>query len=680
MVQALEPVPRVGPGRVPPHNLEAEESLLGAMMLSRDAITAATEVARRRRRLLQARARAHLRRDRLALRPGRAGRPGHRRRRAAPRRPPRPARRPPGAAAPPGADAGVGERGPLREHRQRARAAAAAHRGRRRDLRDGLRRLRRRRARRSTAPSRWSSRSPSGRVDRLDDRRLRRAAGRARPARGALRQPGRDHRCRDRLPRPRQLLLGLQPSNLVVVAARPGAGKTAFALGAAANVAMTARRPVLFFSMEMGTLELTKRLLAAEARVELRKLQTGKIREDEWSRLSHAVGRLAEAPFFIDDNPHCTVMEMRAKARRTKARHGDLGLIVVDYLQLMTPSVAPAHGEPPGRGGRDLARVEDPRPRARLPGDGALAAQPPARVPPRQAPDARRPARVGLPHRRHARHARRRERGSHARRAAPHRRARRSGLDARRAPEARSGDDDPRVPEWREGGVRAPARVGSHGQRRAPTIRSSRSTAGRDSTSSRRGLASRRRAGSRPPRSQEAGETTSSSCSGTSSATDAIFRHTRCSTRRSIRRTSMRSRLPPRSRFGIAARVKQERTWTQVYLPAPYHLTHGKRNPIGEWLETLGLWGKRSWEKHVPRELLSLSERQIALFLRHLWATDGSVIDRSGAPRVYYATSSHAARRRRPGSSPASRHPCAASECRSQERSAWLHRRHLRPR
>jgi len=134
-----------------------------------------------------------------------------------------------------------------------------------------------------------------------------------------------------------RLLLGLQPSNLVVVAARPGAGKTSLALGAAANVAMVSRKPVLFFSMEMGTLELTKRLLAGEARVDARRLQTGNIPEQDWTRLSHAVGRLAEAPLFIDDNPHCTVMEMRAKARRTKAKHGDLGLVVVDYLQLMTP-------------------------------------------------------------------------------------------------------------------------------------------------------------------------------------------------------------------------------------------------------------------------------------------------------------------------------------------------------
>jgi replicative DNA helicase len=134
------------------------------------------------------------------------------------------------------------------------------------------------------------------------------------------------------------LLLGLQPSTLVIVAARPGQGKSSFALGAALEVALIARKPVLFFSMEMGHLELTKRLLASEARIEAQKLATGRLSEAEWPKLNQAVGRLAEAPFFIDDNPHCTVMEMRAKARRIKARHGDLGLIVVDYLQLMQGS------------------------------------------------------------------------------------------------------------------------------------------------------------------------------------------------------------------------------------------------------------------------------------------------------------------------------------------------------
>ncbi len=132
------------------------------------------------------------------------------------------------------------------------------------------------------------------------------------------------------------LLLGMQPSTLTIIAARPGQGKTSLALGMAQHVALIGRKPVLFFSMEMGYLELTKRLLAAEARVQSRKLQTGKLSEHEWPRVNQAIGRLAEAPFFIDDNPHCTVMEMRAKARRVKARYGDLGLIVVDYLQLMS--------------------------------------------------------------------------------------------------------------------------------------------------------------------------------------------------------------------------------------------------------------------------------------------------------------------------------------------------------
>ena len=132
------------------------------------------------------------------------------------------------------------------------------------------------------------------------------------------------------------ILLGMQPSTLTIVAARPGQGKTSLALGMAQHVAVVGRKPVLFFSMEMGYLELTKRLLAAEAKVQSRKLQTGRLSEHEWPHVNQAIGRLAEAPFFIDDNPHCTVMEMRAKARRVKARYGDLGLIVVDYLQLMS--------------------------------------------------------------------------------------------------------------------------------------------------------------------------------------------------------------------------------------------------------------------------------------------------------------------------------------------------------
>ena len=138
-----------------------------------------------------------------------------------------------------------------------------------------------------------------------------------------------------------EVLLGWQPSNLIVVAARPGQGKTAFALGTATHAAVEVGRPVVFFSLEMGYLELTQRILAAEAAVDSRLLRTGRIPETDWSRISRAVGRLAEAPLFIDDNPHLTVMDMRAKCRRLKAQYGDLALVVVDYLQLMsTPKKA----------------------------------------------------------------------------------------------------------------------------------------------------------------------------------------------------------------------------------------------------------------------------------------------------------------------------------------------------
>ena len=131
----------------------------------------------------------------------------------------------------------------------------------------------------------------------------------------------------------------------MILAARPGMGKTSLALGLAKNVAIESGKPVVFFSMEMGVLELTKRLLAMEAGVDATKLWTAKLSEPDWGKISHTVGRLAEAQLHIDDNPHCTVMEMRAKARRLRARHGDLGLVVVDYIQLMTPSTTGRRSE-----------------------------------------------------------------------------------------------------------------------------------------------------------------------------------------------------------------------------------------------------------------------------------------------------------------------------------------------
>ena len=111
---------------------------------------------------------------------------------------------------------------------------------------------------------------------------------------------------------------------------------TSFALGMGAHAALHANRPVLLFSLEMGALELSQRLLCGEARIDSSRVRTGRLSEDDWSRISQAIGRLAAAPIWIDDNPNLTVMEIRAKARRLRSQVGDLGMVVVDYLQLMT--------------------------------------------------------------------------------------------------------------------------------------------------------------------------------------------------------------------------------------------------------------------------------------------------------------------------------------------------------
>ncbi len=133
-----------------------------------------------------------------------------------------------------------------------------------------------------------------------------------------------------------KLLSGLQPSSLYVVGGRPSMGKTSFALGMAAHAAIKVRRPVLVFSLEMGHMELTQRLLCSEARIDSTKMRDGRLSDDDWDAITGAMRRLSTAPMWIDDNPNVTVMEIRARARRLKSQVGDLAMVVVDYLQLMT--------------------------------------------------------------------------------------------------------------------------------------------------------------------------------------------------------------------------------------------------------------------------------------------------------------------------------------------------------
>jgi len=131
-----------------------------------------------------------------------------------------------------------------------------------------------------------------------------------------------------------EMTSGLQPSDLIIVAARPSMGKTAFALNVAAHAALQHGRTVGVFSLEMAHHQLFMRMLCSEGNIDAHRLRTGRINKDQWQSVIKVFGRISDAPMYIDDTPGVGIMEMRAKARRLKREHG-LDMIVVDYLQLM---------------------------------------------------------------------------------------------------------------------------------------------------------------------------------------------------------------------------------------------------------------------------------------------------------------------------------------------------------
>lgn len=135
------------------------------------------------------------------------------------------------------------------------------------------------------------------------------------------------------------LLGGLQPSDLIIVAGRPGSGKTSFGLSVAHFAAVKRRKTIAIFSLEMSAEQLAQRLISAESGVDSQRLRLGQLQEDEWSRVMHAAGVLSESQIYIDDTSVLTPLEVRAKARRLKAEVG-LDLVIIDYLQLMTGSSA----------------------------------------------------------------------------------------------------------------------------------------------------------------------------------------------------------------------------------------------------------------------------------------------------------------------------------------------------
>jgi len=132
-----------------------------------------------------------------------------------------------------------------------------------------------------------------------------------------------------------KLTSGWQPSDLIIIAARPGMGKTALTLSMARNIAVSKKTPVAFFSLEMSSVQLITRLISSETGLSSEKLRTGKLESHEWEQLNVKVSDLEKAPLFIDDTPSLSIFDLRAKARRLSSQHG-IKLIIVDYLQLMT--------------------------------------------------------------------------------------------------------------------------------------------------------------------------------------------------------------------------------------------------------------------------------------------------------------------------------------------------------
>jgi replicative DNA helicase len=131
---------------------------------------------------------------------------------------------------------------------------------------------------------------------------------------------------------------GFQPGDLVIIAGRPSMGKTSLALNIGEHVALSTKMPVAVFSMEMGASQLALRMIGSVGRLDQHKLRTGRLAAEDWEKLSSALGRLAEAPILIDETPALNAIEVRSRARRLTKTYGKLGLVIVDYLQLMQAS------------------------------------------------------------------------------------------------------------------------------------------------------------------------------------------------------------------------------------------------------------------------------------------------------------------------------------------------------
>jgi replicative DNA helicase len=432
---------------------------------------------------------------------------------------------------------------------------------------------------------------------------------------------------------------GFQPGNLIVLAARPSMGKSALVTNIAENAAFDGARPVAIFSLEMSETELAQRFIASQARISGDDLRKGRVKGDRWGKVMRAVESMSAAPLYVDDSSDIGIAEVRAKARRLHARQ-PLGLLIVDYLQLMRPD------------GRTDNRVEQIGQISR--GLKILARELDIPV-------------IAV---------------SQLSRAVEQRPDKKPLLSDLRESGCISGDSRVYLPESGEyRGIadlvgesgfkvlavdpttwklepRTVTNVFATGQK---PISKLTTQLGREikATANHRFLTVdgwRRLDELGPgdaialPRSLPA-----TSAATMSDAELGLLGHLigdGCTLpRHSIQYATREPELAEEvarlatTVFGDAVdpRIAPERNWYQVYLSASRHLTHRVRNPIAAWLDELGAFGLRSHEKRVPAKVMGQPPSSIAVFLRHLWATDGCIWMGEGErpqPAIYYSTSS----------------------------------------
>ncbi|GIJ66175.1 replicative DNA helicase [Virgisporangium ochraceum] len=434
-----------------------------------------------------------------------------------------------------------------------------------------------------------------------------------------------------------RLLNGLHGGQLIIVAGRPGLGKSTAGMDFVRAASVKHNLASAIFSLEMSKVEIVMRLLSAEARVPLHVLRSGQLSDDDWTKLARRMGEISEAPLFVDDTPSMTLMEIRAKARRLKQRN-DLKLIVVDYLQLMT---SPKRTESRQQEVAELSRglkllakeVECP-----------VVAVSQLNRGPEQRTD-KRPQLSDL-----------RESGcltadTRVVRADTNAEVSLGDLLA-------SGERD--IPIWAlDERLKYVPRTMTHvfPSGRKPVFRMRlRSGKEIEATGNHPFLTidGWRALDTLGPGSRLAvprhvpGPLEGSAWSNDEVVLLAHLLGEGSFVRRqpiryaSVDESNMAAVRGAARHFGVtavlddhpAARVKTLR------LPAPFPVARGRRNPIAEWLDGMGLFGLRSHEKFIPDAVFGLGKRQITLFLHHLWATDGSVTVRGNVGRVYFSSTS----------------------------------------